>query len=110
MGIWMKVFIFFVVGIAIIFIYAQDCVSQHTVKNKETVLIKTFEPKRAFEFIKQNKRNPDFVVLDIRTSREFQDGHIAGSRKARQIKNLLHILQDRKTERRRDRDNDPKGF
>jgi rhodanese-related sulfurtransferase len=79
MGIWMKVFIFFVVGIAIIFIYSQDCVSQHTVKNKETVLIKTFEPKRAFEFIKQNKRNPDFVVLDIRTSREFQDGHIAGA-------------------------------
>ena len=64
---------------ALVLVYVQDCVSQHVVKNKETFIIKTLEPRPAFEFIKKNMHNPNFVVLDIRTPQEFQDGHIEGA-------------------------------
>ncbi len=36
-------------------------------------------PKDAFEYIKNNRGNKDFVILDIRTPEEFKDGHIEGA-------------------------------
>jgi rhodanese-related sulfurtransferase len=79
MGTLKKIFIFCVAFMALVLSYAQDCVGQHNVKNKDTSIIKTLEPKLAFEYIKKNRRNPNFVVLDIRTPQEFQEGHIEGA-------------------------------
>lgn len=37
------------------------------------------EPRAAYDLIQKNKNNPDFVVLDVRTPGEFEDGHIEGA-------------------------------
>ena len=113
MGTLKKTLIFCAAFMALVSAYAQDCASQHLVKTKESHVIKTLEPRLTFEYIKKNRRNPNFVILDIRTPQEFQSGYIEGAinidyyspdlssrpRQARQIKNLLHILQDWKTHR-----------
>jgi rhodanese-related sulfurtransferase len=79
MGELKKIFIFLIVFLSLAFAYAQDCAGQDIVKAKKGSIIKTLEPKPAFEFIKKNRRNTNFVVLDIRTPQEFQDGHIEGA-------------------------------
>ena len=38
--------------------------------------IETISPKQAAELVLREKENPDFVILDIRTPPEFQNGHI----------------------------------
>jgi rhodanese-related sulfurtransferase len=37
------------------------------------------EPRAAYDLIQKNRNNPDFVVLDVRTPEEFNDGHIQGA-------------------------------
>ena len=32
--------------------------------------------KEGFDLIKENKNNPDFIILDVRTPEEFNSGHI----------------------------------
>lgn len=41
-----------------------------------TQIIKDITPKEAFTLIQNNKDNPDFVILDVRTPEEFTEGHI----------------------------------
>jgi rhodanese-related sulfurtransferase len=71
-----KTHIVYVLFAVFVLAYTQDCIGQHSIKSKGGPIIKTLEPRLAFEFIKKNRRNPNFVVLDIRTPQEFQDGHI----------------------------------
>lgn len=79
MGTLKKTIIFLVAFLGLALANTQDCIGQHRIKNRECSVIKTLEPKLAFEFIKKNKGNAGFVVLDIRTPQEFQDGHIEGA-------------------------------
>jgi rhodanese-related sulfurtransferase len=79
MGTLKKTLIFCAAFISLVSAYAQDCASQHLVKTKESHVIKTLEPKLTFEYIKKNRRNPNFVILDIRTPQEFQSGYIEGA-------------------------------
>jgi rhodanese-related sulfurtransferase len=46
---------------------------------KQTTIIKKFTPKEALEVIQKNSKNPDFVILDVRTPEEFDSGHIEGA-------------------------------
>ncbi len=48
------------------------CVSQET----PTQIIEDITPQEAFTLIQNNKNNPDFVILDVRTPEEFADGHL----------------------------------
>ena len=41
--------------------------------------IEDISARTAKDLIQQNLSNPDFIVLDIRTPREFDGGHIAGA-------------------------------
>ncbi|MCX5813880.1 MAG: rhodanese-like domain-containing protein [Proteobacteria bacterium] len=45
-------------------------------EEKTTAVVKVLEPKDAHEFIRANRDNPDFVILDVRTPEEFESGHI----------------------------------
>jgi len=39
-------------------------------------IIKNITPQEAFDLIQDNKENPDFVILDVRTPEEFAEGHL----------------------------------
>ena len=41
-----------------------------------TQLIEDVTPQEAFTLIQNNLGNPDFVILDVRTSGEFAEGHL----------------------------------
>jgi len=36
-------------------------------------------PQAAFALIQENRNNPDFVIIDVRTPEEFAGGHIEGA-------------------------------
>jgi len=38
--------------------------------------VKSITPEDAQELIKKNKNNPDFIILDVRTPQEFNEGHL----------------------------------
>ncbi len=39
-------------------------------------IIEDITPQEAFTLIQNNRNNPDFVIIDVRTPEEFADGHI----------------------------------
>ncbi|MFH1002867.1 MAG: rhodanese-like domain-containing protein [Chloroflexota bacterium] len=42
-------------------------------------VIETITPQQAASLIEDNRNNPDFVILDVRTPGEFAAGHLAGA-------------------------------
>lgn len=48
-------------------------------RDGKTIIIRILAPKDAFGLIKQNRGNPNFVILDIRTPEEFESGYIEGA-------------------------------
>jgi rhodanese-related sulfurtransferase len=44
--------------------------------SSQAQLFETVTPKEASILIKNNKANPNFVILDVRTAKEFASGHI----------------------------------
>ena len=42
----------------------------------ETATIEDITPQEAFDLIQDNRNNPDFVIIDVRTPAEFAEGHI----------------------------------
>ena len=46
---------------------------------RKPVLVKNFDPPEAFALIEENRGNPDFVILDVRTPGEFSRGRIEGA-------------------------------
>lgn len=40
---------------------------------------KDITPQEAYDLIQENHDNPDFVIMDVRTPEEFNEGHIAGA-------------------------------
>lgn len=46
-------------------------------KTETTIQIaKDVTAQEAFNLIEENKNNPDFIIVDVRTPKEFVDGHI----------------------------------
>jgi rhodanese-related sulfurtransferase len=45
----------------------------------DTLEVYEVTSQEAFDLIQENQGNPDFIILDVRTSSEFQDGHIEGA-------------------------------
>ena len=41
-----------------------------------TRIIEDITAEAAFDLIQENRDNPDFVILDVRTAEEYDDGHI----------------------------------
>jgi len=42
-------------------------------------IIEDITPEEAFALIENNRGNPDFAILDVRTPEEFADGYIEGA-------------------------------
>jgi len=57
-----------IIGVAL----SGSCVG----KEKSTRVKENITPQEAFTLIQNNKSNPDFVIIDVRTLEEFADGHI----------------------------------
>ena len=45
----------------------------------DTLQVQDVTSQEAFDLIQENHGNPDFIILDVRTSLEFHDGHIEGA-------------------------------
>jgi len=76
----------------------------HTPKSKSTISTKIFANicvKEATKLIEQNIDNPDFVILDVRTNREVNNGHIPDAIsidfRKRDFKNKIRQLNYNKT-------------
>ena len=44
-----------------------------------TQIIENITPQEAFTLIQENPDNPDFVIIDVRTPEEFDEGYIKGA-------------------------------
>ncbi|MDH5781459.1 MAG: rhodanese-like domain-containing protein [Dehalococcoidia bacterium] len=45
----------------------------------QTQIIKNITPKEALTLIQENHDNPNFMIIDVRTSKEFAEEHIEGA-------------------------------
>jgi len=45
----------------------------------KTSKINDIVPEKSYELIVENKDNPDFIILDVRTPGEFSESHIEGA-------------------------------
>ena len=67
----------------------------------ETATIKDITPQEAFALIQNNQNNPDFVIIDVRTPREFTEGHIESATNidfyAETFRDTLNNLDKNKT-------------
>jgi rhodanese-related sulfurtransferase len=54
-------------GVWIMLVFAAGCMGQDT---------RLLEPEAAAELMRENRGNPDFVILDVRTPEEFRQGYI----------------------------------
>ena len=45
----------------------------------ESAIFKDLNPGEALALIQENKDNPNFLILDIRTPEEYAEGHLAGA-------------------------------
>jgi len=72
-------YIIAIVGAIIMFASAHNSIAQAGFKNAEKGVVTTLQPKEAYELINKNSGNADFIILDIRTTREFLNGHISGA-------------------------------
>ena len=67
------------VSLVIGVVLAGGCV-QYEIKAPEpetpTQIIENITPQEAFTLIQNNKNNPDFVIIDVRTPEEFAHEHI----------------------------------
>jgi rhodanese-related sulfurtransferase len=78
-----KFFLSFLACVAAFVLFVSACQAgdnQQVVKNQgKTYVIQLLEPRDAYSMIQKNKGNKDFVVIDVRTSGEFDEGHIEGA-------------------------------
>ncbi|MBI2980306.1 MAG: rhodanese-like domain-containing protein [Chloroflexi bacterium] len=50
-----------------------------TVSCARSTTAQIISPQKASTLIQDNRNNPDFVIIDVRTPSEFVDGHIANA-------------------------------
>ena len=56
--------------------FGKGSIAETDSPKEETQVIKNISPRDAHVLIEKNKKNPDFVILDVRTPEEFSEGHI----------------------------------
>jgi rhodanese-related sulfurtransferase len=65
------------VSLVIVVILTVGCAKTKTPEQeKPSQIIEDITPQEAFTLIQNNKNNPDFVIIDVRTAEEFAEVHI----------------------------------
>ena len=74
----LRILVFLVIIIfGILFTNACIKTGNNTVIPEEQIqIIKNISPEEAYKLIRENKDNPDFVIIDVRTPEEFLDEHL----------------------------------
>ncbi len=62
-----------IISLILITFFLYGCVSQNESPNQA---FKDVGVQEAFELIQRNQGNQDFVIIDIRTPKEFNEGHL----------------------------------
>ena len=57
----------------------SGCTLEGQCTPSDTLEVHEVTSQEAFDLIQENHGNPDFIILDVRTSSEFHDGHIEGA-------------------------------
>jgi len=57
----------------------SGCMLEGQCAPSSTLQTQDVTSQEAFNLIQENYGNPDFIILDVRTSSEFHDGHIEGA-------------------------------
>lgn len=65
----------FICGVAVAGGLLHDTASAAE-SSSQTQLFEAVTPKEASTLIQKNKANPEFVILDVRTPKEFASGHV----------------------------------
>ncbi|MEM4250507.1 MAG: rhodanese-like domain-containing protein, partial [Candidatus Bathyarchaeia archaeon] len=52
---------------------------EETAKPRRSILRVVISPSEAYDLIMENKDNPDFIILDVRSPEEYATGHIEGA-------------------------------
>ena len=68
--------------IVISFTLISGCINQEidsTESDLQNQIIENINSKESFDLIQNNKDNLNFVIIDVRTSNEFLEGHIENS-------------------------------
>ena len=67
----------------------------------DPVMVKNLNAEEGYELLEENKSNPDFVILDVRTPEEYNSGHIQNAfnidYKASDFKDKVSKLDKNKT-------------
>ena len=66
------------ISVAIFLLTGNGCKYSY-LENSEETIIYNVTPAQANELIKANQANDKFIIIDVRTAREYQEGHIANS-------------------------------
>ncbi len=66
------------VRLGVFFLMAAVIILAYT-GNLKAASLETISPKAANALVQNEKTNPDFVILDIRTPREYKAGHLEGA-------------------------------
>jgi rhodanese-related sulfurtransferase len=75
----LKNFIVLILSLSLVIgaVLTGGCVSNEpTTIETPTQTIKDITAQEAFDLIQDNRNDPDFVILDVRTAAEFAEGHI----------------------------------
>ena len=74
LSIWL---IFSAVAVLVALVSAlSGCTLEGQCTPSDTLEVHEVTSQEAFDLIQENHGNPDFIILDVRTSSEFHDGHI----------------------------------
>lgn len=68
-----------IVALIILVSVLPGCSVQKQVTSSNTSHVQNVTSQEAFKLIQENKNNPNFIILDVRTVSEFSDGHIEGA-------------------------------
>ena len=74
-----RYYLWVMVALMVVVSVLPGCIGEKQVTSSNTPHVQDVTSQEAFNQIQENKNNPDFIILDVRTASEFYDGHIEGA-------------------------------